>query len=179
MHLELNHLVSCLLLFSSRGRREVNKASLAVWDVTVRSCWSHLILMTANYPLRWDPVPASCHGDITRASVNAGVAAGNHPDPKLTGKAVGLWWRFGQHIWLPPFLLLLLPPALTTHCLNLLSLNGPLYVSQNPPWAPFFSFSASEHKPPLRHKMEIVDSHDVYSPLHDPVRYSVRWQPFI
>lgn len=44
--------------------------------------------MTANYPLRWDPVPAGCHGDIARASVNAGAAAGNHPDPELTGKTV-------------------------------------------------------------------------------------------
>lgn len=46
--------------------------------------------MTANYPLRWDPVPAGCHGDIARASVNAGAAARNHTDPELTGKSVGL-----------------------------------------------------------------------------------------
>lgn len=43
--------------------------------------------MMANYPLRWGPVPASCHGDITRASLNTVSATGNHPDPELTGKA--------------------------------------------------------------------------------------------
>lgn len=49
---------------------------------------SHLVLMTANYPLRWDPVPAGCHGDIARPSVNAGAAARNHSDPELAGKTV-------------------------------------------------------------------------------------------
>lgn len=77
--------------------------------------------MTANYPLRWDPVPASCHGDIARASVNAGAAAGNHPDPELTGKTV--WTTHLQ-------------PTPHHKTLNLLLLKGPLSISQNP-WAPF------------------------------------------
>lgn len=51
-------------------------------------CQSHLILMTANYPLRWDTVPAGYHGDITWPSVNAGAAARNHSDPELAGKTV-------------------------------------------------------------------------------------------
>lgn len=65
--------------------------------------------MTANYPLRWDSVPASCHGDITGASVNTGAAAGNYPDPELTGKTVWLamLWPTPQHQHLLLFLLLL------------------------------------------------------------------------
>lgn len=93
--------------------------------------------MMANYPLRWDPVPASCHGDITRASVNAGAAAGNHPDPELTGKT-------------------------ETPSLNLLLLKRPLYISQKPPLGTL-SLSLSEHSPLLTDKMEIVYSYDVQS----------------
>lgn len=100
--------------------------------------------MTANYPLRWDPVPASCHGDIARASVNAGAAAGNHPDPELTGKTVRT-----TH----------LRPTPHHKTLNLLLLKGPLYISQTPPPAPgTFSLSLSEHSPSLTDEREIVNS---------------------
>lgn len=107
--------------------------------------------MTANYPLRWDPVPAGCHGDIARASVNAGAATGNHPDPELTGKAAQLttFCLTRRSLPVPP------PPTL-----NLLLLKGPPYISQKPPLG-FFSLSMSEHSPLLTDKMEIVYSHDV------------------
>lgn len=47
-----------------------------------------MILTAANYPVRWDPVPVSCHGDITRASVNAGATDRNYPDSELTGNVM-------------------------------------------------------------------------------------------
>lgn len=152
MHLEFNNFVSCLPCFCLWGWQEVNKALVIVRDVAASSCWSHLILMAANYPLRWDPVPAGCHGDIARASVNAGAAAGNHPDPELTGKAV--WPMMLWHICSLP---VPSPPTLNL----LLLLKGPLYISQKSPWAPFHRLCLNT-APPLTDKMEIVYSHDVY-----------------
>ncbi len=109
---------------------------MVLWDIAASSCWSHLILMTANYPLRWDPVPASCHGDITRASVNAGATARNHPDPELTGKTVQPC--VGRHS--------LSLPVSSTPTLNLFSLKGPLYFLETHLGA--FSLCLSEHLQP-------------------------------
>lgn len=77
--------------------------------------------MTPNYPLRWDPVPAGCHGDIARASVNAGAAAGNHSDPELTGKRVRLPDDLAD-----TFALRLCPHHQLS---NLLLLKAPPYIS--------------------------------------------------
>lgn len=110
-----------------------------LWWWWSRSCWSHLIFMTENYPLRWDPVPAGCHGDITRASVNAGAATRNHPDPEFPGKAVELlfiWGRLYISYKLPPgtFLLFvwILHPLLrlngNVQCQDVYSLTPPRQV---------------------------------------------------
>lgn len=109
--------------------------------------------MTANYPLRWDPLPAGCHGDIARASVNAGAAAGNHPDPELTGKNVR-----PMMLWLTHSLSLC---TFTTNVQFVIIKRASLHLTETPPGV--FSLSLSEHSPPLTDKMEIksVYYHDV------------------
>lgn len=110
-------------------------------DVFATGCRSHLILMMANYPFRWDPVPAGCHGDITRASFSAGAAAGNHPDPELTGKDI-------PQMMLRPARVPSLSP--TTHRLNLFLLKGPLAISGKPP-GHLFIVAVRTHTPAGRH----------------------------
>ena len=161
IHLEFNHLVSCLqcfyffYFFLLQGWQVVNKPLVVVRDVAFSRCWGHLILMLANYPLRWDPVPASCHGDIARASVNTGTTARNHPDSELTGNAT---WTV--MIW--PAHMLSLPTVSLFYYLK----KG-LYISQSNPIPPpslpprFFSSFLSERSPLLLNKMEIVYSPDV------------------
>lgn len=106
--------------------------------------WSHLILMTANYPLRWDPVPASCHGDIARASVDAGFAAGNHPDPELAGKL-----RQTSIAWYDTITPSVCPPPSPPHThpqSQLVIIKGVVsHLTGSPP--AIFSLSLFEQKP--------------------------------
>lgn len=112
--------------------------------------------MTANYPLRWDPVPAGCHGDIARASANTGAAARSHPDPELTGKVCRGRRRFGR----AP----LITPAHPREFV--INKTASLDHSEAPhphPTPGTFLLFLSEHGPLVRDKMEIVESRDVYS----------------
>lgn len=143
---------------------------MVVRDVAASSCRSHLILMTANYPLRWDPVPAGCHGDIARASVNAGAAAGNHPDPELTGK--GFW---PPMLWLTRWLPLC---ALTTNSQFVIIKRASLHLPESP-WAPFHCLCLNTATPQLTPAGR-QNGNSLFpwclGHLDDPVRLNCEWK---